>query len=262
MSGGEQHPSLWDYPELYELLHLDPARVEAEVAAIAEILGDNGIRSGRLLEIGCGPAAHSLGLAQRGFSVCGLDRSEAMLQRARERAEAEGVRMPLYSREAVDFRLPEDAFDGALFMSETFPLLRTDEALQSHFASVRAALRPGGLYIIDLDRCTDGVGSDRSASEPESAVTADGTRVEYWLESHPGDWVVGSGHLQMVCRFSDGERTVETRDEWTPRRDCPTHLTWLIRSLPDWDLVGFYSPVDGTERIEDLDHYFMVARAV
>jgi SAM-dependent methyltransferase len=201
-------------------------------------------------------------LAKRGFAVVGLDRSPAMLQRAQQKAEAEGVSLALHCRDATSFNIPEDAFDCVIFMSETFPLVRTDEALLSHFASVRAVLRPGGLYIVDIDRSKEGVGVDRSITEIQSAMTADGIKVEYWLESYPGDWVTGSGHLAIVCRFDDGKRTVETRDEWRPRRDCPTHLTWLIRSLPDWELVGFFSPMDGQSQIEHFDHYFMMVKAI
>jgi|APSaa5957512576_1039674.scaffolds.fasta_scaffold47845_2 SAM-dependent methyltransferase len=262
-SAGEEHPSIWDYPEFYELLLQAPdSQINAEISTIVTLLKGHEIRSGRVLEIGCGPAAHCIELAKRGFAVVGLDRSPAMLQRAQQKAEAEGVSLALHCRDATSFNIPEDAFDCVIFMSETFPLVRTDEALLSHFASVRAVLRPGGLYIVDIDRSKEGVGVDRSITEIQSAMTADGIKVEYWLESYPGDWVTGSGHLAIVCRFDDGKRTVETRDEWRPRRDCPTHLTWLIRSLPDWELVGFFSPMDGQSQIEHFDHYFMMVKAI
>jgi SAM-dependent methyltransferase len=266
-AGGEHPsgrcPSLWDYPKFYELLlQSSESEIRAEVSTIVGLLESHGIRSGRLLEIGCGPAAHSIELAKCGYGVVGLDRSQAMLDRAEERAEAAGVDLGLHRQEAASFEISDDSFDGVIFMSETFPLIRTDEELLSHFRCVRATLRVGGLYIADIDRSREGVGVEPATSEAMSAMSEDGTKVEYWLESFPGDWVVGTGHMAIMCRFEDERGTVETRDEWRPRRDCPTHLRWLVRSLEGWELVGFVSPTEGDAQIEDLDHYFMVVKAI
>lgn len=50
----------------------------------------------RVLDIGCGFGRHSIELARRGYSVVGIDPSEAMIAAARQRADEAGI--------AVDFR--------------------------------------------------------------------------------------------------------------------------------------------------------------
>ena len=48
-------------------------------------------RSRRILDIGCGTGRHAIELSRRGYSVTGVDLSEAQLARAREKAAALGV---------------------------------------------------------------------------------------------------------------------------------------------------------------------------
>ncbi|MGC2275290.1 MAG: class I SAM-dependent methyltransferase, partial [Candidatus Binatus sp.] len=57
-----------------------------------------------------------------------------------------------YRRSIERFTLPERAFDAAIFMSETFPVIVENANLLSHLKSVGRALKRGGLYCIDIDR--------------------------------------------------------------------------------------------------------------
>jgi SAM-dependent methyltransferase len=64
-------------------------------ALVLRLLGDG---PGRLLDVGCGTGAHSAALAERGWSVTGVDVSQDMLRRARERGveaiEADAAALP------------------------------------------------------------------------------------------------------------------------------------------------------------------------
>jgi 2-polyprenyl-3-methyl-5-hydroxy-6-metoxy-1,4-benzoquinol methylase len=48
-------------------------------------------KSTKILDIGCGTGRHSIELAQSGYSVLGIDLSEAQLARAKEKAQASGL---------------------------------------------------------------------------------------------------------------------------------------------------------------------------
>ncbi|MCX7914519.1 MAG: methyltransferase domain-containing protein [Thermodesulfovibrionales bacterium] len=52
-----------------------------------------------IIDIGCGTGRHSIELAKRGYKVTGIDLSGSQLQRARQKADIEGVE--------VDFRLAD-----------------------------------------------------------------------------------------------------------------------------------------------------------
>ena len=60
-----------------------PAALEGEAwQAVARLLGEG---SGALLDLGCGTGAYAAGLAELGWEVTGVDVSEDMLRKARER---------------------------------------------------------------------------------------------------------------------------------------------------------------------------------
>ena len=46
-----------------------------------------------ILDIGCGTGRHAIELARRGYTVTGIDLSESQLHRAREKADANGVKV-------------------------------------------------------------------------------------------------------------------------------------------------------------------------
>jgi SAM-dependent methyltransferase len=150
--------SLYDFPDIYDqILCHDPGVVAQEVDTIVALLQRHGILSGRVLELACGTCAHSVELAGRGFACSGLDLSPAMLQGARARALRASVELDLRQANVLDFSQPATV-DAVIFMSETFPLITRDDELRSHFTAVRRALRPGGLYIVDVDAHRHGVG--------------------------------------------------------------------------------------------------------
>ncbi len=101
----------------------------------------------RVLDLGCGCGDSSLVLAARvapGGSVLGLDLSEPMLSRARERAAA--ARLTNVTFRAADVQtaaLEAGAFDAAF--SRFGVMFFADPA--AAFRNVRSALRPGGRLV-------------------------------------------------------------------------------------------------------------------
>ena len=63
------------------------ALVERTVDDLAAVVAP----PGPVADLGCGPGAHSLELARRGYEVTGLDGSPRMVEVARTRAERDGV---------------------------------------------------------------------------------------------------------------------------------------------------------------------------
>jgi SAM-dependent methyltransferase len=98
----------------------------------------------RVLDIGCGCGDSSLVLAARvapGGSVLGVDLSEPMLARARERAaEAKLANVSFRAADAQTATFEPGAFDAAF--SRFGVMFFADPA--AAFANVRSALRPGG----------------------------------------------------------------------------------------------------------------------
>lgn len=105
---------------------------------------------GSLLEIACGNGAFTVGMAQQGWQVCGIDQSAAQLDLARQRAEDAAV--------GADFRqmdmreLPfEAAFDLATCWFDSINYLLNEDDWRQAFAAVYRALKPGGWYLFDMN---------------------------------------------------------------------------------------------------------------
>jgi SAM-dependent methyltransferase len=110
-------------------------------------IGLRGARvAGPVVDLGCGPGFLSAALMREGLSVLALDRSEASLERVRERftgdprflgAEVSGLdRLPLGDSEA-----------GAVFLVEVIEHLPR-EAWDPLVAEVARVLRPGGRFVV------------------------------------------------------------------------------------------------------------------
>ncbi|HAR44805.1 MAG TPA: class I SAM-dependent methyltransferase, partial [Nitrospiraceae bacterium] len=120
-----------------------------EVDFIEKEIGRN--RSLRILDVGCGTGRHSVELAKRGYAVTGIDLSEALLNKARQKAAAAGVTASFIRNDARDLSFESD-FDVALMICEgAFPLMETDEMNFAILAGIRKALKsPGKLILTTL----------------------------------------------------------------------------------------------------------------
>lgn len=113
------------------------------------------------LELAAGPAEHAIEMLAAGLDVVALDLSPQMAAHARASAQARGLALPYTVADMVDFPAP-GAFDLVACLLCSGSYLLTDEAVLSHFASVRATLAPGGIYLLELTHPSELVGSAKS----------------------------------------------------------------------------------------------------
>lgn len=99
-----------------------------------------------VLDLACGTAVISHLLNDLGFAVTGLDWSEAMLERARAKAEARGSQIRFIMRDAENTMEPRDRYDAIVTRHLVWTLVDPPAA----FAEWFAVLKPGGrLLIVD-----------------------------------------------------------------------------------------------------------------
>lgn len=100
---------------------------------------------GRVLEVGVGTGLLALPLHERGISVWGIDLSEPMLAKLREKA---GGRWPFSLAAADATRMPfaDHAFGGA-YLRWVLHLVREWRAM---LAEVVRVVRPGGVFLANL----------------------------------------------------------------------------------------------------------------
>lgn len=125
----------------------------------------------RVLDAATGTGMHAIALAQRGYQAAGADLSAAMVERARQNADREGVEIPFIaagfgtlSRSFAD-QLP---FDAVLCLGNSLPHILTRGELQSALSDFYACLRPGGILLVQ-NRNFDALLADRQRwMEPQA----------------------------------------------------------------------------------------------
>lgn len=108
-----------------------PAPLESETwEVLNRLLGE---ASGSLLDVGCGTGGYAAGLAERGWDVTGVDASEDMLRRARDKGvtaiQADATALPFEDASfdaAVSVFTHTDLDDFAGVLQEVVRVLRRD----------------------------------------------------------------------------------------------------------------------------------------
>lgn len=142
------------YASAYDALYRDKDYA-AECDAVEQAWADFAEGSvGRVLDVGCGTGEHALRFARRGYAVTGVDLSEAMLDRARAKADQEpGLDVTFREGDLADLGPALDAtdepFDAAVVLFAVLGYLHANDAIRSALAGLRRALRPGGLLVLD-----------------------------------------------------------------------------------------------------------------
>jgi 2-polyprenyl-3-methyl-5-hydroxy-6-metoxy-1,4-benzoquinol methylase len=177
----------------------------------------------RILDIGCGTGRHSIELAKRGYTVCGIDLSESQLKRAREKASEERLYIDFQKQDARNLPFSHE-FDLAIMLCEgAFPLMETDEMNFQILQSAAKALKPNGKLIF---------------------TTLNGLfplfhSVKEFLESaHQEGNAAYSDNSFDFMTFRDHSTTLfvddlgnEKKLQCNERYYVPSEITWLLKSL-------------------------------
>jgi len=104
-----------------------------------------------ILDLGCGTGYHAALLAQKGYSVHGVDLSAEMLEQAKTRIEGETVPSSLsFSQgDICEIRL-NCQFDVILALFHVVNYQATNQNLLATFATVKNHLKAGGIFICDV----------------------------------------------------------------------------------------------------------------
>jgi SAM-dependent methyltransferase len=120
----------------------DPDVVMPVVEFLAELAGD-----GAALELGIGTGRIALPLSERGVRVRGIDLSEAMVARLREKPGAEEIDVAIgdFATTRVD-----GTFSLAYLVFNTINNLTSQDEQVACFQNVAAQLEPGGCFVIEV----------------------------------------------------------------------------------------------------------------
>ncbi len=126
-----------------------PERFDDAVADIEKIIGLVQFTGTSVLDLCCGPGRFSVPLAKRGLAVTGVDQTEFLLDKARERAGSEQVTVEWIRADMREFRRPE-RFELALSLFTSFGYFDRKEEDIAVLKNIHASLKPGGTLVIDV----------------------------------------------------------------------------------------------------------------
>ncbi len=134
------------YAAAYDALY-EEKDYESECDLVERVFADYGDGELRtILDLGCGTGNHALPLARRGYDVVGIDRSQAMLERARAKG-AGGVEFQL--GDLREIRLGR-RFDAVLLLFAVLGYQHSNGDVLAALRTAREHLRPGGILLCDV----------------------------------------------------------------------------------------------------------------
>jgi len=153
-----QECPLYSEPELYDLLFPnagqstyvgDAARTQRLAASEQFYVEEARNCGGRVLELACGSGRLTIPIAQAGVEIIAVDLSTAMLDTARAKASAAGVRLQFVQADMRSFDLPGQ-FSAILIPGNSLLHLFTVEDLKQCLRSVHRHLAVGGRLVFDV----------------------------------------------------------------------------------------------------------------
>jgi len=140
------------YAHYYDLLYRDKDYA-GESEYVAAHIRKQVPQAKRILELGCGTGAHAEHLAHMGYTVHGVDMSDAMFARA----EARKTSLPPEVAARLSFGLGDvrtvrtgKTYDAVISLFHVMSYQTINADLEAAFETASVHLQPGGLFLFDF----------------------------------------------------------------------------------------------------------------
>ncbi len=176
-----------------------------------------------IIDVGCGTGRHAMELSRRGYSVTGIDLSESMLEKAREKARQHNLQIDFLCHDARDLPF-ENRFDVAIMLCEGgFPLMETDEMNFEILRNVSKSLKHRSTFIFTTLNGLFPLFHSINDLHAEDATEGGAT-----YESKGFDLMTFRDH--NITRLEDDNGVVQEL-QCNERYYVPCEITWLLKTL-------------------------------
>lgn len=164
-----------------------------------------------LLDVGCGTGEHIRWLEKEDFYIIGVDKSQAMIDRAREK------RLSADFRQGEIFSVENSHFDYITGLFNVINHIQTLGYLKDFFRSIHEHLRKDGLFVFD---CWNGIAAIRDLPKNKNKCVKgeNGKALKLKMEVST-DLMRSSTLMDLIVESQDKilETTTLEHRLWTPR---------------------------------------------
>ena len=197
-----------------------------------------------LLDVGCGTGRHSIELSKRGYSITGIDLSESLLKRAREKATQNNLQIDFVRHDARDLPF-EKQFDAAIMLCEGgFSLMETDEMNFEILRNVSKSLKSTCKFIFTALNGLFPLFSSVNEFHAEGAVEGNAT---YSSKNFDLMTFRDYGITQVV-----DDNGIEKELKCNERYYVPSEITWLLKTLGFTKIEIFGARLGAFSRSDNL----------
>ena len=115
------------------------------------LLRRHGVTATTVLDLACGTGSLSVLLAKHGYEVLGVDRSEEMLTVAAEKAMELEENQPFFVAQPMQRLRIHEPVDACVCALDSINYVTKPQDVQKAFRCVYKSLRPGGLFVVDIN---------------------------------------------------------------------------------------------------------------
>ncbi len=137
------------FAEVYDLF-MDNIPYEEWTNYVKELLSEEGVKEGILLDLGCGTGSVTELLAKAGFDMIGIDNSEEMLDIAIEKRDWSGLDILYLLQDMREFEL-YGTVRGVVSICDSMNYILEEEELSEVFRLVHNYLDNEGIFIFDMN---------------------------------------------------------------------------------------------------------------
>jgi len=220
---------------------------------IADLLADNGIKGGILLDLACGTGTLSVEMSKKGFEVIGVDASADMLSVAMNNAY-EAERNILFLCQPMQQLDLYGTINAAICTLDSINHLTDEADVQATFDKVSLFTEPGGIFIFDVNTVFK-----------HREILADNTFVYdmddvycVWQNSFDSATDTVQIDLDIFEQVDDG--VYERMQESFCERAYPLPLITEMLDKSGFETVAVYDELTREEPKENSERLFIVAR--
>jgi glycine/sarcosine N-methyltransferase len=108
------------------------------------------LKNKHVLDIGCATGELAFNLAKDGAIVTGIDLNEDLLNQAKNNKQLPNLQFQIGNMLELESDFQKEQFDAILCFGNTLVHLSTIELIQQMLNGVKAVLKPGGLFLMQI----------------------------------------------------------------------------------------------------------------